>query len=186
MAHCDYYSYKGTGEDNLKRLGYNQAVRLGRRIEISGQGNASQLIEHTWFTDYTQGGWHHVTAKIPTDINEQIDQAFFNVDHVLKDAGGKGWPQVFKVVSYHLPLNNEAMEAMTRNFKKWMHHQPLWTCVGVTRLGRDDMRVEIEVVADDDAYDSESKDRIAKVSNNVAVVGESVQLTRNDPLLPLS
>lgn len=37
---------------------------------------------------------------------------------------------------------------MVRNFKKWMpDHQPLWTCVGVSRLGEDDMRVEIEVVA---------------------------------------
>lgn len=39
---------------------------------------------------------------------------------------------------------------MVRNFKKWMpDHQPLWTCVGVSRLGLDDMRVEIEVVAHD-------------------------------------
>lgn len=71
---------------------------------------------------------------------------------MLRDAGGKGWSQVFRVTSYHLPLNNEAMQAMIRNFKKWMpDHSPLWTCVGVTRLGRDDMRVEVEVVADDNA-----------------------------------
>jgi enamine deaminase RidA (YjgF/YER057c/UK114 family) len=39
---------------------------------------------------------------------------------------------------------------MTRNFKKWMpDHAPIWTCVGVTRLGDDDMRVEIEVSAFD-------------------------------------
>ena len=52
--------------------------------------------------------------------------------------------------SYHLPLNDEALQAMSRNFKKWMpDHQPIWTCIGVTRLGRDDMRVEVEVVAHD-------------------------------------
>lgn len=39
---------------------------------------------------------------------------------------------------------------MVRNFKRYMpDHQPLWTCVGVPRLGEDDMRVEIEVVAHD-------------------------------------
>jgi enamine deaminase RidA (YjgF/YER057c/UK114 family) len=39
---------------------------------------------------------------------------------------------------------------MVRNFKKYMpSHKPIWTCVGVTRLGTDDMRVEIEVVAHD-------------------------------------
>ena len=96
------------------------------------------------------GGWDPQTFVINREINAQIDQAFDNVDLNLKHAGGKGWEQVFRVNSYHVPINDEAMEAMVRNFKKWMpNHQPLWTCVGVTRLGADDMRVEIEVVAHD-------------------------------------
>jgi enamine deaminase RidA (YjgF/YER057c/UK114 family) len=89
--------------------------------------------------------------KIPTEINAQIDQAFENVDLALKDAGGKGWSQVFRVNSYHIPLNDEALQAMVRNFKKWMpDHQPIWTTIGVARLGLDDMRVEIEVSAHDE------------------------------------
>jgi enamine deaminase RidA (YjgF/YER057c/UK114 family) len=72
------------------------------------------------------------------------------VERNLLDAGGKGWSQVFRVNSYHVPINNEALAAMVRNFKKYMpDHQPIWTCVGVPRLGEDDMRVEIEVVAHD-------------------------------------
>lgn len=94
------------------------------------------------------GGWDPKTGVFPKEINAQIDQAFANVDLNLKDAGGKGWSQVFRVNSYHVPINDEALAAMTRNFKKWMpDHSPIWTCVGVTRLGEDDMRVEIEVVA---------------------------------------
>lgn len=55
---------------------------------------------------------------------------------------------MYKVRSYHIPLNKEAEYIMVNNFKKWMpDHAPLWTCVGVTRLGEDDMRVEIEVEA---------------------------------------
>lgn len=96
------------------------------------------------------GGWHHITGEYQTDINAQIDQAFANVERALKDAGGKEWSQVYRVNSYHLPLNNEALEAMVRNLKTYMpDHQPIWTCVGVTRLGEDPMRVEIEVVAHD-------------------------------------
>lgn len=96
------------------------------------------------------GGWDPKTGEFCTEINQQIDQAFSNVELNLKDAGGKGWSQVFRVNSYHVPINNEALEAMVRNFKKYMpDHQPIWTCVGVTRLGEDDMRVEIEVVAHD-------------------------------------
>lgn len=68
----------------------------------------------------------------------------------LNHAGGKGWEQVFRVNSYHVPLNDEAMEAMIRNFKKYMpNHAPIWTVLGVSRLGEDDMRVEVEVVAHD-------------------------------------
>lgn len=97
------------------------------------------------------GGWHPETGVINREINAQIDQAFANVEIALKDAGGKGWEQVFRVNSYHVPLNDEALEAMGRNFKKWMpNHQPIWTCIGVTRLGLDDMRVEIEVIAHDE------------------------------------
>lgn len=97
-----------------------------------------------------QGGWDHETGVIEREINAQIDIAFQNVERCLKDAGGKGWSQVFRINSYHIPLNDEAMEAMIRNMKKYMpDHKPLWTVIGVSRLGFDDMRVEIEVTAHD-------------------------------------
>jgi enamine deaminase RidA (YjgF/YER057c/UK114 family) len=96
------------------------------------------------------GGWDPKTGEYFKETNAQIDQAFANVDLALKDAGGKGWEQVFRVNSYHIPLNDEALAAMVRNFAKWMPgHCPIWTTIGVTRLGEDDMRVEIEVVAHD-------------------------------------
>ncbi|RJE21680.1 L-PSP endoribonuclease family protein [Aspergillus sclerotialis] len=133
MSHLTYYNYDGVGTHNRDKFHYSQAVRIGDRIECSGQG-----------------GWDPKTGEIYREINAQIDQAFANVELTLKNAGGKGWEQVFRVNSYHVPINNEALEAMVRNFKKYMpNHNPLWTCVGVTRLGEDDMRVEIEVVAHD-------------------------------------
>ncbi|KAL5397504.1 hypothetical protein PMIN06_002859 [Paraphaeosphaeria minitans] len=133
MSHLQYYAYKGVGERNLKHHGYQQAVRVGDRIECAGQG-----------------GWDPSTGAYNTDIKAQIEQAFANVDLNLRDAGGKGWQQVFRVNSYHVPLNDEALGAMAKGFKKWMpDHAPIWTCVGVQRLGEDDMRVEIEVVAHD-------------------------------------
>ncbi|KAH8651599.1 endoribonuclease L-PSP [Tricladium varicosporioides] len=134
MSKLQYFAYKGVGQNNLKQHGYQQAVRVGNRIECAGQG-----------------GWNPETGVYYKEINAQIDQAFANVDLNLRDAGGKGWSQVFRVNSYHVPINDEALGAMTRNFKKWMpDHQPIWTCVGVTRLGDDDMRVEIEVIALDE------------------------------------
>ena len=37
---------------------------------------------------------------------------------------------------------------MVQGFAKWMpNHKPIWTTVGVPQLGEEQMRVEIEVVA---------------------------------------
>ncbi|PYH98456.1 L-PSP endoribonuclease family protein [Aspergillus ellipticus CBS 707.79] len=131
MSHLQYFCYKGVGERNRHSFKYSQAVRIGDRIECAGQG-----------------GWDRETGKIYREINKRIDQAFANVEHNIQNAGGKGWSQVFRVNSYHVPINNEALDAMVRNFRTYMpEHEPIWTCIGVPRLGEDDMRVEIEVVA---------------------------------------
>ncbi|KAH7112552.1 putative L-PSP endoribonuclease family protein [Dendryphion nanum] len=91
MSDLQYCAYPGAGEKHRELYGHQQAVRVGDRIEISGQG----------------------------------------------------WSQVFRVNSYHLPLNNEGLELMKEGFEKWMPgHMPIWTAVGVQRLG-------IEVVAYD-------------------------------------
>lgn len=108
------------------------------------------LCYRVTLTNDTTGGWDPKTGEFFKEINAQIDRAFENVELNLKDAGGKGWEQVYRVNSYHVPINDEALAATVRNFNKWMpNHKPIWTCVGVPRLGEDDMRVEIEVVAHD-------------------------------------
>ncbi len=93
------------------------------------------------------------------DILEEIDQAFENVDYTLKQAGGKGWSQVYRVNSYHVDMSPEALQRTVDNFKKWMpDHQPVWTLIGVTKLGLESMRVEIEV----SAYDEEGAEEARK------------------------
>jgi enamine deaminase RidA (YjgF/YER057c/UK114 family) len=41
MSHLEYFSYPGFGEHMRETLSYSQAVRIGDRIEISGQGMLS-------------------------------------------------------------------------------------------------------------------------------------------------
>lgn len=92
------------------------------------------------------------------DIKEQIDQAFVNVDEALKAAGGKGWSQVFRVNTYHTKITVEITAHVAANFKKWMpDHNPIWTEIGVTQLGAEDMHFEIEVVAHDPEGAAEAK-----------------------------
>ncbi|EAU81847.1 endoribonuclease L-psp family protein [Coprinopsis cinerea okayama7 len=131
MSHLQYFNYKGFGEHQRDNYWYSQAVRVGDRIECAGQG-----------------GWDPSNGKIPADLTEEIDQAFANVELALKTAGGKGWSQVFRNTIYLVDINEEAMQAIVRNFKKWLpDHQPINTLLGVKQLGLPGMRVEIEVVA---------------------------------------
>ena len=89
--------------------------------------------------------------SIPEDINAEIDLAFANVEHNLKDAGGKGWSQVYKVVTYSTDVPSQ-QQRMVENAKKWMpDHAPVWTLLGVKQLGTDKMHFEVEV----EAYDEE-------------------------------
>ena len=174
MAHLQYYSYKGVGEENLKNHKSVELAPFSQPTRKADPSTSDTTKPSAWATSSTSpakvthqplhrtflttpsnpppphrtGGWNRTTGAIHKEINAQIAQAFENVDHVLRDAGGAGWSQVFRVNSYHLPLNNEALEAMEKGFEEWMPgHKALWTCVGVQRLGKDDMRVEIEVQA---------------------------------------
>ncbi|PGH18253.1 hypothetical protein AJ79_00592 [Helicocarpus griseus UAMH5409] len=130
MSHLNYCEYEGFGQTARKNTHYNQAVRIGDIIECSGQG-----------------GWDRITEKIPEDMGEQVDQAFANVEYALRQAGGKGWEQVYKVRVYTAPLSEEIAGHIIRNLRKYCpKHQPLLTAVGVQALAFG-MCVEIEATA---------------------------------------
>lgn len=44
MSHLTYYNYPGVGERNAQNFKYSQAVRIGDRIECSGQGTSPLLL----------------------------------------------------------------------------------------------------------------------------------------------
>ena len=165
MSHLQYYAYEGAGVCNRKAYHYNQAVRIpanADRVELAGQGmyinTTNHKTSHTRRTISTNnalpGGWDPQTSEVKTDLLEEIDQAFSNVELALKDAGIKdGWKSVFRVTSYHAGFDGDQERVfgkMVANFEKYMPgHEPIWTCVGVTALALPQMRIEIEVVAVD-------------------------------------
>ncbi|EXJ75433.1 uncharacterized protein A1O5_02129 [Cladophialophora psammophila CBS 110553] len=133
MSHLKYYNYPGFGEKMADI--YSQAVRVGNRVECAGQG-----------------GWDPATGIVSETSTQldQIEQAFKNVDMNLKQAGAeRGWGQVFRVNSYHIPLNDEIIEKVKTEIAKWCgkEHRPIWTAVEVPKLGLENMKVEIEVSA---------------------------------------
>lgn len=81
----------GYGETLLNALHYSQALKIGNCVETSGQG-----------------GWND-DLKIPNSLEEEIAQAFINVERTLATAGAS-WEQVVHVNSYHVggfPPNSE-------------------------------------------------------------------------------
>jgi len=99
-------------------LHYSQAVKIGDRVETSGQG-----------------GWDD-NLHILELLADEIAQAFQNVERTLATAGA-GWEHVVHVNSYHvggLPL--EVNEVMVRLYRYYMpNHTPIWTQIGVAALG---------------------------------------------------
>ena len=78
---------------------------------------------------------------------------FHTVDSLLRHGGSRGFSDVYKIISYHVGMddpdrNAMHMQAMRENMEKWCpDHQPLWTMLGVAGLAGGKYDVEIEVIA---------------------------------------
>ncbi len=132
MGAPQFFATPGYGDTQLTNMHYHQAVRIGNRVETSGQG-----------------GWSD-TFDFPEDLEAEIVQAFDNVERTLAQAGAR-WADVISVDSYHVldaggfaPHNRVMVEQFR---KRTGDRAPIWTELGVTALGAPEMRVEIRVTA---------------------------------------
>jgi enamine deaminase RidA (YjgF/YER057c/UK114 family) len=134
MSEIAFYATPGYGEMFLSSRHYNQAVRVGDRVEISGQG-----------------GWDE-DINFPESLEDEIVRAFENVERTLAAAGAT-WGDVISMNSYHVPLSADSMgddhtTFMVEQLRKHMPDRgPIWTAVGVPVLAAPKMRVEIAVTA---------------------------------------
>jgi enamine deaminase RidA (YjgF/YER057c/UK114 family) len=130
MNKPEFFVTPGYGETLLNALHYSQAVKMGDRVETSGQG-----------------GWND-ELQIPESIEDEIAQAFENLERTLATAGAS-WEHVVHVNSYHVggfpPIVNETMARLYRQYMP--DHAPIWTQLGVAALGLPTMRIEIRVTA---------------------------------------
>lgn len=134
MSSPHFYVTPGYGDLLKTQSGFSQAVRVGNRIETSGQGG--------WDDDFV----------IRTDLREEIVQTFDNVERTLAEAGA-GWPDVVHLNSYHVPASSESIgrahnDVMVDQMRRRMGDRyPIWTQSGVAALGAPGMRIEIRVTA---------------------------------------
>ncbi|AZM64209.1 MULTISPECIES: Rid family hydrolase [unclassified Streptomyces] len=125
----------GSGEKLHQALGYSGAVRVGDRVETSGQaGVDDDLI-------------------VPDSLEDEIVLAFDNVERALATVGAT-WKDVIHVNSYHKvapgddAIGEDHNRVMAEQFRRRLGGRaPIWTETGVTVLGLADMRVEIRVTA---------------------------------------
>jgi enamine deaminase RidA (YjgF/YER057c/UK114 family) len=135
MTKPEFFDTPGYGEIARTRNHHRQALRVGDRIEISGQGG--------WDADFTLAAM---------SLEEEIVKACDNVEKTLAEAGAS-WHDVVKVLSYHVPTANDSiggehMSVMVDQFRqRFGQSLPLWTALGVEALALPDQHVEIEVVA---------------------------------------
>ncbi|OBZ97145.1 endoribonuclease L-PSP [Pararhizobium polonicum] len=130
MPKAEVFVTPGYGPKLRDLLHYSQALKIGDRVEISGQG-----------------GWND-DLEIPETIEVEIEQAFQNVERTLATAGAS-WKDVVHVNSYHVggfpPVVNETISRLYREYMP--DRAPIWTQTGVEALGLPTMRIEIRVTA---------------------------------------
>lgn len=135
MSKPEFFDTPGYGEILRAHYSYSQALRIGDRVEVSGQG-----------------GWEDDQTFTDQSLEQEIDKAFDNVEKTLVAAGAT-WHDVVNVHTYHVPtrdgaIGDDHMEAVVSQFRKRAGgHLPLWTALGVRALGLPEMRIEITVVA---------------------------------------
>lgn len=133
MQDVEFFVTPGYGEMFREQRHYSQAVRIGDRVEISGQG-----------------GWDD-DLNFPESLEQEIVQAFDNVERILA-AAGASWRDVVHVNTYHVLTPGHDFEAhndvVVAEFGKRLGDRaPIWTETGVAVLAAPKMRIEIRVTA---------------------------------------
>jgi enamine deaminase RidA (YjgF/YER057c/UK114 family) len=136
MTSLEFSDPPGFRETMGTTFHYSQAVKVGNRIEISGQG-----------------GWTDTTGRtFPDDVAAEVAVAFDNVEHVL-NAAGSSWKDVVSLTSYHVPsgpngsIDPGVLEQIVGELKRRApSRRPIWTAVA-TGLASPDMNIEIAVTA---------------------------------------
>ncbi|KAJ5975076.1 Endoribonuclease L-PSP/chorismate mutase-like protein [Penicillium waksmanii] len=142
MASFRYHALPGFGEECREKYGFSDACLIGNRLVVTGQTGMDPL-----------------TRETSPKIEEQIAQAFKNIDdliirtlvkegHTIKE-GDSGWDYVVKLHAFFVGLSGMravARENMVHYIKKWCpRHQPLFTMVGIESLPFPEHLVEFEV-----------------------------------------
>ncbi|GKZ69503.1 hypothetical protein AnigIFM50267_004712 [Aspergillus niger] len=143
MSPIPSYSRPGRGQHFQDAYGFAEACIAGDRMEIAGQTGMSPT-----------------STEVPPTLEEEVAQAFNNINEVilytlekakpdLRASVKSGWDRVVKIRTYHVQLpqtREKIISLMVENVKKWCpDHQPTWTMLGIEALPFEGQNLEIEV-----------------------------------------
>ncbi|GHJ86705.1 hypothetical protein NliqN6_3107 [Naganishia liquefaciens] len=149
MSHLKYTDGSPLGAKFGAMCHYSQAVILPSGIvKLSGQGGWDR---ETGSLSPAGGNGEDASKENEfLDVATQMDNALDSIETLLRDAGcSNGWSDVYQVRSFHTNLDSDAFFTMVAKIKEKCgeNHRPIWTAVGVDKLGLEGMKVEIEVEA---------------------------------------
>ncbi|KAF5575538.1 hypothetical protein FPCIR_13114 [Fusarium pseudocircinatum] len=132
MSSLPFKNPPGAAEKHSELGHYSQSVELDNGVvKCSGQG-----------------GWHPETGALDAnDSNKQVQLAMENVDIVLKNAGLRGWEDVYLLRSCHCDIRSSWEPTAEALKKRIPGHRPVWTAVAVPHLAFPSMLIELEVEA---------------------------------------
>lgn len=151
MSHLKYTDGTPLGAKFGAMCHYSQAVVLPSGIvKLSGQGGWDPVTGS--LSPAPEEGDSEVTTGDNQflDVPTQIDNALASIEVLLRDAGcTQGWGAVYQIRSYHVALDSDAFFTMVAKIKDKCgeNHRPIWTAIGIDRLGLEGMKVEVEVEA---------------------------------------
>jgi enamine deaminase RidA (YjgF/YER057c/UK114 family) len=119
--------------------------RLSSLLHISG----AVIIPPNASTVVTSGQTGYSTdMTYPSDLKEEVMNAFQNVEDQLTAAGVKnGFKSVYRMTSYHTDMGDAMLEALDAATEKYFgKNRPAWAGVGTTDL-YGGARIEITAMA---------------------------------------
>lgn len=116
-----------SGSEFESKIGYSRAVVDGDYVFVSGTT-----------------GFNYATNSISSDVAEQTDQCFANIEQALKEAGSS--IENIVRVTYILP-NRDDFKPCWPILQKWLGEVRPAATVFEARLLDDAMKIEIQVTA---------------------------------------
>ncbi|KAL2675740.1 hypothetical protein Neosp_011931 [[Neocosmospora] mangrovei] len=133
-----FFNWPGAGEEISETLGFTHACIIPPGATIIHVGGQAGITPE---------------GTVPSDLEEEIHEAFSHIELSLRAAGLTGtrqevWACVYKVNTYHANTDDKFGLTLHRILMEYVGaNRPLFTGVDVNKLLRPDLHLEIEVEA---------------------------------------